>query len=345
MIDQLISSGDGVVADLVAAAKTFDEFSPEYFEFISGIPVLLTGKSLETIDSGVVSLFPDVRPIDMPVFRFDPDKTGSNVANLLVSGKRTKIVDDFSADVVRLHPEIFENPSPDLLLSWETILQNTFPRTIDIEKELLARGISANSFEVLQATEPINNIYEQIVVGKTGSLDVLKAAFEDRLLVAQGTDPHKVYDRLMGLFIEDAELLEELVLGRPGLPERLIDELDLTSTEKAADFMASVFATRLYNNAFVNEIFQETYVNSVSRNLPPERVMDYMEALSRKIESNPRVRENATSFIQAVEDLPLYVFDTPNAVRSDLLGVLDDSSLVRRYNTINQRWMALLQLR
>jgi len=350
MIDSLISSGDGVLADLIAAAKTFDRFSPEYFEFISGIPVLLTGKSLETIDSGVISLFPDVRPIDMPVFRFDPDKTGSNVANLLVSGKRTKIVDDFSNDIVRLHPEIFENPSPDLLKNWETILVNTYPRTIDVEKELLARGVSANSVEVLQAMDPIYDIYMQTIVEKTESLDVLKAAFEDRILVAQGTDPHRVYDRLMGLFMEDAELLEELVLGRyaipaagleaiDGLPQRLIDELDLTSTEKAADFMASVFATRLYNNAFVNEIFQETYVNSVSRNLPPERVMDYMEALSRKIESNPAVQENATSFIQAVEDLPLYVFDTPNAVRSDLLGVLDDSSLVRRYNTINQRWI------
>ena len=346
MIDQLISSGDGVIADLVAAAKTFDRFSPEYFEFLSGVVVLLSGKSIETIDSGIVSLFPKVRPIDMPVFRFDPDKTGSNVANLLVAGKRTKIIDDFSKEIVQLHPELFENPVPDLIETWDYVLRTTFPRAIDVEKELLSRGVRGSLLEIEQTSDAITNVFQQVILPKTESFDILEAAFEDRIIVAQGGNPHKVYDRLASLFIEETEFMTDLAIPGGayldyGIPERLVDELNLITLENTVDFVSEVFATKLYNNAFVNEIFQETYVNSVSRNLPPERVSEYMEALKSKLRSEMKVEENATSFVQAVEDLPLYVFDTPNAMRSDLLGVLDDSSLVRRYNVINQRWIPI----
>jgi len=337
-----LSSTEGPIQDLFQLASQFDEFSPEYFEFLSGVGVVLSGKSVDTIQPSVRNILPSITADNMPVWRLNPEKTGSNIANLLVSAKRTKIVNDFAEDIAKLHPEIFERPLPAILNSWIAQLDSTltWTDTLSITKVLEARGLERGvDFNPRQVAFVVAASAEAMIRTQGDALDLLREAFKDRVAVAQGVDPINVESWLFGKVIEESEVLmtlRELDQVAPRVAEQV-----LFSNGAAQSFLSELFKETFFNNVFVNTIFNETYASSISRNIPPERVSAYFDALETKIVSKQIAEDNTSSFVKAVEDLPLYAFDRPDSIRADIMGILDDSSLVRRYLTVNQRWVPI----
>ena len=228
----------------------------------------------------------------------------------------------------------------------------------------LSEGINKSFKEVIKA-DP--NFYRKLV----------KAAVEDRIVLAEGGVPKAVDELLSDLvtannskfaedvfaeavrytndIIDDPDILKFLRKNLPPPSNRGATVINFgTRVAEPAPRLTTLevllqqtLKNELYNSPKVNRILDESYYADATKAVPPERVADYFKVLREQLEEaikEPTVRtdfeNNLTSEITAGLDLPIYVFDTPGAIQRDVAGFLDSGTINSRFRNLNQVWTA-----
>jgi len=387
VINSALSDPENILHALARQAETFDSFSPAYFEWLAGVNVLLGGKRMSSYMTDLQQrrvFGQETITANTPgnsAFMFDPNKLGENLGILYYNGLRTQAINDFAKGITRRYPELF-TPSnlPDRLPNTRVSIsaasvKNTLsdlPWEVQPYREItyqsggpgyaIAEGINP---VLRQAMEADPNLYRTLV----------KAAVEDRIVIAEGGVPRAVEELLSDLVTRDnskfandvhrraREWAEENPEGKEVLrylndvlppPEAVgatvISFASRTSTEGDVPsvftiLLQEILQNELYASPKVNRILNESYYADATKAVPPERVADYFKILKEQLEESikePEVRttfeNNLTSEITAGLDLPTYVFDTPGAIRADVAGFLDSGTINSRFRNLNQVW-------
>lgn len=144
---------------------------------------------------------------------------------------------------------------------------------------------------------------------------------------------------------------------------KILDNLE------ADNMVARAYTNFLHGTPTKNRIYQTFYLDPVSRNMSPETAISMLENLKRSIKfemsrrasalteaekdieqlgligekttaPDPRKHiepeERPVSVYEALEDLPLYVFDTAQELKRDVRGVLADRELLIRFDALDK---------
>ena len=342
----------------------FMTFSPEYFEFLDGVGVLLGGRSLADITPK------PGRGAHEMVWRWKPESSGENVGRLYFAGLRTKAIREFSEEITRRYPEFFEGKDFYKGLTHATddprYLWADIDRTVENVLEASRReggyvyprlsywvsryedAVGQGAFpELIQKT--VGNVFFRME-GKTPDIATLvRAAFRDRVEAANGGSPHHV-----------KAYVEELVIDQ-GFGEKTFQELKDAEPRAFGDgahpavritegewetFLVELLTKEWAENPITNKIFEVTYLDSVTKNVPADKIQGYLDVLGVRVEAAIKRLEageeaephlgNISSELTAYDDLPLYAFDTPSQLRSDVNQVLQNTHLNNQYVRLNE---------
>ena len=319
--------------------QTFPEFDEDYFEFLVGINKVLRGLDL-----------PDARWLV-------GDDVASHLSNLLVSQKRVQIVEDFTDIVTRNGPASWALRGKDIVgkstiediddyLSFFPEAELLFPkgfkgsgfsidRKVIIGTVLDKNAVPKDADTVARINTGVERIVEQLI-GSRRKVETIRAAVEDLIAYTQGSAPQKL------------NLLIDQVLADQGLGADITRTVALPTEDPLLMLDITKESARRYlqNTPGVNRIFEESYLTDIGKHYASkEDLVRSLEILKRDLDDAirkgvPSEDEVApVSFYQALEDLPLYVFDSKASIREDVAGLLNDRSLNVKFDFINKAWL------
>jgi hypothetical protein len=302
--------------------RTFPEFDEGYFEFLVGINKVLKG-------------------LDLPNAKWVVgDDVAKHLSNLLVSQKRVQIVEDFTDEITRKAPAAFALRGKDILGKSQPLdTSSMLDRSNIVDSVLTVKGIEKEGALV----DSINEAVKRITAGVAkDNPRLVRAAVEDLIAYKNGSTPRKL-ETLIKNWLQTTKLqsgetmldvIRSLVVSVGDDPIVLMD--------------ATIEATRRYlqNTPGAGRIFEQSYLTDIGKHYASkEDVVRSLEILKRDLDEAikkgaPVAEEGApVSFYQAIEDLPLYVFDSKASIRADVAGLLKDKSLNVKWDYVHKAWL------
>jgi len=323
--------------------ETFPEFDEGYFEFLVGINKVLRGLDL-----------PDARWVV-------GDDVASHLSNLLVSQKRVQIVEDFTDSVTRNAPASWALRGKDIVgksqaqeidevLASIPEVETFFPKGFygagsAVDRRTIIDTVIRTK-NIIEDENTANNIDEAVVIIVNAlsqdNAKLVRAAVEDLIAYSQGSIPQKletlIQDFLQNTRTDAGETFEDFIrtMVAPGMEDpRLLMEATVEAAKRY-----------LQNTPGAGRIFEQSYLTDIGKHyVSKEDLIRSLEIIKRDLDDAinkgaPTPRESEpVSFYQALEDLPLYVFDSKASIRQDVAGLLNDRSLNVKFDFINKAWL------
>lgn len=368
------TEAEKAIARLVdVVEEAFPEFSDEYFEFLSGLGRVMAGLDLSStkwvmgddIAKHLNNLLISQRRVQI-VGEFADEVTRRGPASFALRARdiETKQI-PFTGPAADIDPEGAQLLFPkgfygdvagagssaaikNVLFSKGQTITDDIVNAVQDTLTMIVSAVEKGTPEYnrllarLQTARVTNaeEVLEAIAKARPDNTKILKAAIEDLISYKQGVQGTALAD-LIGE-------LRKVVVGTEDIGtilRRVVDPASIELPHQVDSIIIDSTKAYLQNTPGANRIFEQSYLSDIGKNYASkDETVAVLENLKRSLEdviSRGDVLEDVgpVSFYQALEDLPLYVFDSKASIRADVAGLLNDRTLNVKFDYVNKAFL------
>ena len=263
VLDRAMSKEGGLLWHIMQKMGKFDTFTPEFFEELNGFVYALQGRTLNDLSDWGQFAGKDILVDNR--FRLKGDNQPENLTNTIVMGAREKVLRDFSEEILDTMPESFMRS--DEVVDNIVKIAGTKPA---ISNNIIDNVVGPYHLDDVAKAEVktlAENKLEVLLQDEASIVDLIGAAFMDRMLIWMGSGPAVVKERIK-------DIASELPPGALG-GGRLN-----TLAESAAE--AHIFSTAEYNI-----IFDEVWGSRMGRGVSGRVLFNHLVAFLDVLHSKP----------------------------------------------------------
>jgi len=232
--------------------------------------------------------------------------------------------------------------------------------TIEMILDYIYRGGDTGGIRPDQFDQLLQGALQDLITVKNGGdpsaaravlEDVMAASLEPIFRRDRSMDatPRQIRDR----FVEDLNADEISLLPNEEqfvtLFNQLVPSANVSPFENAlVATLKDIIESDLLRNATTNKIFENYYLGTQTKNVSAADARMYRDQIVANLDkaagqemtkryggTGIAAGTKPVSFMDALEDLPFYVFDTAKDLKADIRNVLSDNKLLATYQTIN----------